>query len=93
MTMPLHDDEAPRLAEIGRRIAEVSQTVNDFRNEIRANFTEMVRKDLYYAERDAMRERITSLETRAKTLQGLAYGSIFTVIASLFTMWITRGGQ
>lgn len=89
--MPLHDDEAPRLAEIGRRIAEVSLTVNDFRNEVRAGFGEMVRKDLYTTERDAVKERIANLETRARTLQGLAYGSIFTVIASLFTMWVTRG--
>lgn len=89
--MPLHDDEAPRLAEIGRRISEVSQTMHDFRNEVRTGFTDMVRKDLYYAEQNALRERITNLETRSKTLQGLAYGSIFTVLASLFTMWVTRG--
>lgn len=42
MTVPVYDDEAPRLAEIGRAIG-------DFRNEFRSALSQMVRRDVYDA--------------------------------------------
>lgn len=89
--MPLHEEDVPRLSEIGRRISEVGQHMADFRSEVRSSFAEMVRKDTYHAERDALKDRIVNLEARAKTLQGLAYGAIVTLIVSVVGMWLMRG--
>lgn len=80
--MPLHDEEAPRLAEIGRRISEVSLQLADFRNEVRIIAAEMVRKETYTAERDALKERLVALESRAKSLQNLIYTSLATIVVS-----------
>lgn len=92
VTMPVHEDEAPRLAEIGRQIAQVGQNLSDFRSEVRFNFSEMVRKETYVAERDALKERIVSLEQRSRVLQGAFIGVICTVIAAVIVAWVTRGG-
>lgn len=89
--MPIEDTEAPRLAEIGRRITEMGQTLSDFRAEIRGNFIEMVRKDTYQAERDAMKERIAELERRARSTTNLIYGSLASIAVVLVTMWVARG--
>lgn len=89
--MPIEDTEAPRLAEIGRRIAEMGQTLSDFRQEVRGNFTEMVRKDTYAVERDALKDRIVALERRAASMQTLMYGSIASVVVGVITMWLMRG--
>lgn len=89
--MPIEDTEAPRLAEIGRRIAEVGQNLSDFRLEVRGNFTEMVRKDTYTVERDALKDRIIVLERRATSMQNLMYGSLASVIVGVITMWLMRG--
>lgn len=80
--MAAHDEDAPRLAEIGRRISEVSLQLSDFRSEVRSIASEMLRKETYTAERDALKERIVALETRAKSLQNLMYSSIATVVVS-----------
>lgn len=90
--MPVYEDEAPRLAEIGRRIAEVGQNLSDFRNEVRVNFAEMVRKDTYAVERDALKERIQALESRAKSLQNLVYSGLATIVISVIIFWVTKGG-
>lgn len=90
--MPLlQDDEAPRLSEIGRRIHEMGQNLSDFRSEVRINFAEMVRRETYIAERDAMKDRIVALEQRAKSFQGLFYGSIASIVVALILMLVTRG--
>lgn len=89
--MPIEDIEAPRLAEIGRRITEMGQTLSDFRAEVRGNFIEMVRKDTYTAERDALKERVLELERRARSTTNLIYGSLASVAVVLVTMWIARG--
>jgi hypothetical protein len=89
--MPLQDDEAPRLAEIGRRIHEVGQNLSDFRNEVRSNFSEMVRRETYVAERDALKERVVALEQRARSMQSLLYGALASIAVALVLMWITRG--
>lgn len=89
--MPIEDTEAPRLAEIGRRIAEVGQSLSDFRAEVRGNFIDMVRKDTYQAERDALKERVLELERRARSTTNLIYGSLASVAVVLVTMWIARG--
>lgn len=89
--MPIEDNEAPRLAEIGRRITEVGQNLADFRAEVRSSFSEMVRKDTYLAERDALKERLIALEQRAKSMQNLMYGSLASVAVGVATMWLMRG--
>ena len=89
--MPIEDHEAPRLAEIGRRITEVGQNLSDFRQEVRGNFIEMVRKDTYQAERDALKERIVALEQRARAAASLSYGAWVSVAIAIITLWITRG--
>lgn len=91
VTMPLHEEDFPRLSEIGRRISEVGQNMADFRSEVRSSFAEMVRKDTYVAERDALKDRVAALESRSKTLQGLAFGAIVTLIVSIVGMWIMKG--
>jgi len=91
--VPIEDNEAPRLAEIGRRIHEVGQNLSDFRAEVRGNFIEMVRKDTYLAERDAMKERITELERRARSTTNLIYGSLMSVAVALVVMWVSGGGS
>lgn len=87
-----YDEDTPRLAEIGRRITEVGQNMSDFRNEVRSSFADMVRKDTYHAERDAFRDRLNALEARGRTVWGLALGSMFSVVAAILMMWISRGG-
>ena len=89
--MPIEDTEAPRLAEIGRRLHEMGQVLSDFRAEVRGNFIEMVRKDTYQAERDALKERVLDLERRARSTTNLIYGSLASVAVVLVTMWIARG--
>jgi hypothetical protein len=91
VTVPVQDDEAPRLAEIGRRISEVGQNLSDFRSEVRVSFAEMVRRETYVAERDALKERIVALEQRAKSMQSLFYGSLASVVVAIVLMWITKG--
>lgn len=91
--MPIEDHEAPRLAEIGRRIHEVGQNLSDFRQEVRGNFIEMVRKDTYQAERDALKERIVALEQRARAAASLSYGAWVSVAIAIITLWVTRGQQ
>jgi hypothetical protein len=90
--MPIEADEIPRLAEIGRRITEVGTNLSDFRNEVRGNFSDMVRKDTYAAEREALKERIIALESRAKSMQNLMYGALASVAVGVVTMWLMRGG-
>ena len=89
--MPIEDTEAPRLAEIGRRISEMGQTLSDFRNEVRGNFYEVVRKDTYQAEREALKERILALEQRARSTMNLLFGSLASRAVAVITLWITRG--
>jgi hypothetical protein len=91
--VPIEDHEAPRLAEIGRRIHEVGQNLSDFRQEVRGNFIEMVRKDTYQAERDALKERIVALEQRARAAASLSYGAWVSVAIAIITLWVTRGQQ
>lgn len=92
MTLPLHDDEAPRLAEIGRRISEVSVQLSDFRHEVRIIAAEMVRKETYVAERDALKDRILALESRSKSLQNLIYSCIGAVIVGVVSFLILGEG-
>lgn len=87
----MEDSEAPRLAEIGRRITEVGQNLSDFRAEVRGNFVEMVRKDTYQAEQSALKERITALEQRARSVAALSSGAWVSIAVAVLTLWVTRG--
>lgn len=87
-----HDEETPRLGEINRRLTDVARTLADFRNEIRGNFSELVRKDTYTAEQNSIRERLTNLETRHNRTLGIMYTSIASAVVAIFTLWITRAG-
>lgn len=69
----------------------MGQTLSDFRNEVRGNFYEVVRKDTYSAERDALKERIIALEQRARSAAALSYGAWASVGIAMVTLWITRG--
>lgn len=89
--MPIEDHEAPRLAEIGRRIAEVGQSLSDFRAEVRGNFVEMVRKDTYQVERDALKDRILELERRARSMTTMFYGSMFSIAVTVVTFFVLKG--
>lgn len=84
--MPIHDDEAPRLAEIGRRITEMGNTLTDFRSEMRANLRDLVPKEAYHAERDAMKERIYNLEQASRTTRGLVLSSVAAGLVSLIML-------
>ena len=92
VTVPIETDEVPRLAEIGRRITEVGANLSDFRNEVRGNFADMVRKDTYAAEREALKDRIVALEQRAKSMQNLMYGALASVAVGVVTMYLMRSG-
>ncbi len=89
--MPIEDHEAPRLAEIGRRITEVGQSLSEFRAEVRGNFIEMVRKDTYLVERDALKERIVELERRARSTTNLIYSSLAAIMVTVITFFVLRG--
>lgn len=89
--MPIEDHEAPRLAEIGRRITEVGQSLSDFRAEVRGNFVEMVRKDTYMVERDGLKERIIELERRGRSMANMLYGAIISIGVAVATFFILRG--
>lgn len=89
--MPIEETEAPRLAEIGRRISEMGQTLSDFRNEVRGNFYEVVRKDTYQVERDALKERVVELERRARGITNLLYSSLAAIAVTVVTFFVLRG--
>lgn len=91
VTVPIEDHEAPRLAEIGRRIAEVGQSLSDFRAEVRGNFVEMVRKDTYMVERDTLKERIAELERRSRSMANMFYGAMVSIGVAVVTFFILRG--
>ena len=91
--MGTYEDEAPRLSEIGRMIQGMDRKIDDFRGEVRAALNDKVSKEVYNAERAADRERISNLESRARsTLNGL-YGGFISVAVGMILFWIqTRGG-
>lgn len=95
--MPINDDEAPRLAEIGRRITEMGNTLSDFRNEMRSNMRDLVPKETYHAERDAIKERLTNLEQAARSNRNVVLGAAATGVVSLILLIlnivIARGGS
>lgn len=80
MTMPAYDDGTPSLGEISR-------IIQDFRNEYRAGFSELVRKDVYAVREAAQDQRIAELEGQAKSKQALLYGTIAAAGLSLLG-WI-----
>lgn len=81
--MPIHDDEAPRLAEIGRRITEMGNNITDFRSEMRANLRDLVPKEAYVAERDAIKDRIYNLEQASRATRSLVLGAVASGAVSI----------
>lgn len=78
--MPGYDDGTPSLGEISR-------IIKDFRDEYRAGFSELVRKDVYAVREAAQDQRIAELEGQAKNKQALLYGTIAAASLSLLG-WI-----
>ena len=78
--MPGYDDGTPSLGEISR-------IIQDFRNEYRSGFSELVRKDVYAGKEAEQDRRISELEGREKSKQALLYGTLAAAALSLLG-WI-----
>lgn len=86
--MPSYDDDAPRLSEIGRMIATLAGTVNDFRSEVRTALADKVSKEVYNADMTALRDRVIALETRARSTTNTIIGVVATVVAAGLIAWL-----
>jgi len=96
--MPSWDEEAPRLAEIGRMVTTLSTSLADFRSEMRGNFERYVTKERYDVEAAAFREklesqdrRIKALEDHSRTMKQIVYSGIATVVVSLVATLVLKG--
>ena len=74
------DDATPSLGEVIR-------IIQDFRNEYRSSLPDLVRKDVYDSQQEALKLRVSELEAAAKSRQALLYGTIATAGLALFG-WI-----
>ena len=106
--MGTYDDEAPRLSEIGRMIGSIDRKMDDFRQEVRTALADKVSKETYIVERDALKERITSLETivasqravaeaatakRSNNLTTTIYSAVGALVVGIISAFLmTRGG-
>lgn len=86
--MGIHDDEAPRLSEIGRVLQSMDRKLDDFRAEVRAQLNDKVSREVYIAERDAWRDRVLALEVRARTTTNTIYGGLVTIITGAILFYI-----
>lgn len=66
--MGIHEEEAPRLSEIGRVLQGLDRKIDDFRGEVRMQLSDKVSKEVYMAERNALVERDNSLMNHINTL-------------------------
>lgn len=96
--MPTWDEEAPRLAEIGRMVTTLSTTLTDFRAEMRGTFERYVTKERYETEIAAMKEklegqasRIKVLEDHSRNMRQIVYSGIATVVVSLVATLVLKG--
>lgn len=83
--MSIVEEDAPRLAEIGRMLA-------DFRHEFRQALDGLLRKDVYQAEKAvlateaaALRDRVRRLEDDRRWLSRTVVGATVTSAGSLVT--------
>ena len=79
MTMPpggYDSDETPRLAEIAR-------VLNDFRSEFRESVRDLVRRDVYEAQRDGLQRRVEVIENERRINKNLAVGGLTSGLAAL----------
>jgi hypothetical protein len=86
--MGIHDDEAPRLSEIGRVLLSLDRKLDDFRAEVRAQLNDKVSREVYIAERDAWRDRVIALEVRARSITNTMYGGLATIITGAVLFYI-----
>lgn len=61
VSMPTVDDDLS-IRELARTLSATNATISDFRNEFRAQISQLIRQDVYRAEQQAMEFRIASLE-------------------------------
>lgn len=91
--MPGYDDGTPSLGEIARILTnlrdEITRNITDFRNEYRTGVSELVRKDVYAVKEAAQDARIMELETRAKFMQNLLYGTLATAALAVLGWVLT----
>ena len=86
--MGLHDDEAPRLSEIGRVLLSLDRKLDDFRNEVRTQLNDKISREVYVAERDAWRDRVIALEARSRSITNTVYGGLATIITGAVLFYI-----
>lgn len=91
--MPGYDDGTPSLGEIARILSnlrdEITRNITDFRNEYRVGVSELVRKDVYAVKESAQDARIMELETRAKFMQNLLYGTLASAVLAVIGWVLT----
>lgn len=64
-------------------LAEIARTIQDFRTEFRTTILDMVRRDVYQAEQQALRDRVAVLEQERKATRQVAWASALTAIVSV----------
>lgn len=90
--MGTYEDEAPRLSEIGRMIQGMDRKIDDFRGEVRTALNDKVSKEVYNAERSATLERISNLESRARSTTNGLYGGFISVAVGMILFWVQSRG-
>lgn len=88
--MPLPDDDMS--------LREIARTLSDFRQEFRAQVTQLLRADVYRAEQQAMEIRVTALEKDRDAAEAssaanrrLALGAVFSAVATLLVALLLLG--
>ena len=90
--MGTYEDDAPRLSEIGRVLQGLDRKLDDFRAEVRAQLSDKVSKEVYQAERSGLLERISTLETRARSMTNTLYGGLTSIIVGAILFYLQTKG-
>lgn len=90
--MGTYEDDAPRLSEIGRVLQGLDRKLDDFRAEVRAQLSDKVSKEVYQAERSGLLDRISTLETRARSMTNTLYGGLTSIIVGAILFYLQTKG-
>lgn len=90
--MGTYEDDAPRLSEIGRVLQGLDRKLDDFRAEVRAQLSDKVSKEVYQAERAGLLDRISTLETRARSMTNTLYGGLTSIIVGAILFYLQTKG-